>query len=90
MILQRVHIYNLTILPTKEKLHQLSIYQFSTMEILTVQPLIFPRENSQYSNAFPKGNMFCIAIFFPLRERFLYSHLPSSPPLLMRINSTIG
>lgn len=54
------------------------------MEILTVQPLIFPRENSQYSHAFPKGNMVCIAIFFPLRERFLYSHLPS-PPLLMRI-----
>lgn len=26
VILQRVHIYNLTILPTKEKLHQLSIY----------------------------------------------------------------
>lgn len=51
------------------------------MEILTVQPLIFPRENSQYSHAFPKGNMVCIAIFFPLRERFLYSHLPSSPPL---------
>lgn len=56
------------------------------MEILTVQPLIFPRENSQYSHAFPKGNMVCIAIFFPLRERFLYyRHLPSSPPLLMLI-----
>lgn len=57
------------------------------MEILTVQPLIFPRENSQYSNAFPKGNMFCIAIFFPLRERFL--KIPSSPPPPDE-NTTIG
>lgn len=58
------------------------------MEILTVQPLIFPGKNSQYSHPFPKGNTFCVAIFFPSGKQFYIATF--TPPLSPDENTTIG